>query len=269
MTPENVLFAIRSLIRVGLAARDAYEQKVRDAKFPMPNVKVPDFDTTDALYEFFTRQENRSLIKPDGPLADAWKHSAVGLGLPREDPESRRKLMAAYFSIVEAGRTERGEEVDFGKQRLMEEQGAYILLSQWEKSEGPPDPMVRIALSMADVVLEYIGANPAIFGVGGNGEKFVAGLSTNLRELLPNPDKVADWAGGEWAEFYFAERAITIFLHAGFKTLGEHPELVVDEKHYQRLVRNVAMPLVEAFAKDPATRPGWVELRDTLFGPVA
>jgi hypothetical protein len=269
MTPEAVLFAIQGLIRVGLAARQAFEQKVRDAKFPMPNVTLPHFDTSDLLYEFFTRQENRKLIETDGPLADAWKHKAAGLGLPREDPESRRRLMAAYFSIAEARRTKRGGEKDFGKQRLIEEQGAYVLLSQWGKSQGPPDPMVRIALSMADVVLEYIGSTPAIFGVGGNGEKFVAALSMNLRQLLPDPDRIGHWAEGEWAEFYFAERTITIFLRAGFKTIGEHSGLVVEERHYRELAKNVALPLLAGFAKDPATRPSWVELRDTFFGPVA
>jgi hypothetical protein len=140
------------------------------------------------------------------------------------DKQTDGGMMLRAVQPVKSRWAERQEEEDFGKQRLIEEQGAYILLSQWEKSQGPLDPMVRVALSMADVVLEYIGANPAIFGVGGSGEKFVAGLSTNLRELLPDPERVDHWAEGGWAKFYFAERAITIFLHAGFKMIGEHPE---------------------------------------------
>lgn len=36
MNPEALLPAIRSLIRIGAAARAAAEQKVRDADFKMP-----------------------------------------------------------------------------------------------------------------------------------------------------------------------------------------------------------------------------------------
>ncbi|MGD2125283.1 MAG: hypothetical protein PVG99_04340 [Desulfobacteraceae bacterium] len=121
MTPEAVLFAIRGLFRVGTAARDASEQKVRNSAFPMPNVDLPRFDTSDELYEFFTRPGHRDLIKPGGRLAEAWEHSGVGLGLPRTDPESKRRLVEAYLSILESQRSKREAERDFRKQRLAEE----------------------------------------------------------------------------------------------------------------------------------------------------
>jgi hypothetical protein len=114
-----------------------------------------------------------------------------------------------------------------------------------------------------------VGTNPSILGAGSSGEKLIIALSENIRELLPDADNPKDWKSADWSKFYFAQRAMAIFLHAGLKTLTESPDTLIESVEYRALVTNVLMPLVKTFEQDPEKVPSLIIFRDTLFGPMA
>ncbi|HEX5105725.1 MAG TPA: hypothetical protein VFV87_18020 [Pirellulaceae bacterium] len=116
--------------------------------------------------------------------------------------------------------------------------------------------------------MDFVGSNPGILGVGGKGEKLIVALSANFRALLPDVDKKDGWKGRE-ATHFFVERALAITLHAGLKTISENPDLLVEEEHHRELLQNVVEPFVTGFDKNPDNRPQWIDVRDTLLGPVA
>ncbi len=260
--PATIIFGVQGLIRLGTAARDAYEQKVREAPIPLIDLDYPKFDDDQKLRNVFEGSPTAfARIEPGGDLADCWAPD----GRVKDDA-SRQRLYDEAIKIV--GATGLGS--DWRAIRFRAEPSALILAAQFKAGAEPPRPAVRLALAFADVALGYVAANPGLLGAGANGEKLIAALANNVRTLLPDVDNRADWQQMESAAtFFFAERAFTIALEAGLQTVAENSQLIVEERHYQALLANVLAPLVEEFRTSPGTRPSLEQLRDTLLGPMA
>lgn len=66
-------------------------------------------------------------------------------------------------------------------------------------------------------------------------------------------------------------RRTRAFDHASrrIKNHQRNPDLLVEEEHYRDLLRNVVDPFVHGFDNNPDDRPRWIDVRDTLLGPVA
>ncbi len=219
MTPDTVAFAVRSVVRLGSAARQAYEQSVRDATMRIPDLPVPIISNNEALFGFFDVGDRRQRIESGGDLHDLWVEDSSGNMVPRDDA-ARDILVAEQLKILQQ------LPGDFRRswisQRFQQEAMSGVLVKQWKDGTGPPTPALRLILAFTDVALDYVGSNPGILGVGGNGEKLITALSANFRRLLPDVDKKDGWKGKE-ATTYFVERALSITLHAGLKTISETP----------------------------------------------
>ncbi len=265
MTPDTIAFAVRSVVRLGSAARQAYEQSVRDAAMKIQDLQTPIITDDEALFGFFDVGDRRKRIDDGGDLHDLWKEDANHNMVPR-DAGARDALIAEQLKILQQlpGDYRRS----WISQRFRQEAMSGVLVKQWKDGTGPPTPATRLVLAFADVALDYVGSNPGILGVGGNGEKLITALSANFRKLLPDVDKKDGWQGHE-ATGFFVERALAITLHAGLKTISENPDLLVEEDHYRALLQNVVEPFVAGFDKNPNDRPQWIDVRDTLLGPVA
>jgi hypothetical protein len=265
VTPDTVAFAVRSVVRLGSAARQAYEQSVRDATMRIQDLPVPIISNDEALFGFFDLGDQRPRIEDGGDLKDLWVEDRDGNMVPRDDA-ARDILVAEQLKILQQ------MPGDFRRswisQRFQQEAMSGVLVKQWKDGTGPPTPAIRLVLAFTDVALDYVGSNPGILGVGGNGEKLITALSANFRKLLPDVDKKDGWKGKE-ATTFFVERALAITLHAGLKTISETPDLLVEEQHYRELLQNVVDPFVAGFDKNPDDRPSWIDIRDTLLGPVA
>jgi hypothetical protein len=265
VTPDTVAFAVRSVVRLGSAARQAYEQSVRDATVRIPDLPVPIISDDEALFGFFDVGDRRQRIEDGGDLHKFWIEDQAGNMVPR-DAAARDILIAEQLKILQQ------LPGDFRRswiaQRFQQEAMSGVLVEQWKAGTGPPTPALRLILAFTDVALDYVGSNPGILGVGGNGEKLITALSANFRRLLPDVDKKEGWKGKE-ATTYFIERALSITLHAGLKTIGENPGLLVEEQRYRDLLQNVVDPFVHGFDNNPDDRPRWIDVRDTLLGPIA
>jgi hypothetical protein len=265
VTPDTVAFAVRSIVRLGSAARQAYEQSVRDATMRIPDLPVSIISNDEALFGFFDVGDRRQRIEDGGDLKELWVEDPSGNMVPR-DAAARDILIAEQLKILQQ------LPGDFRRswiaQRFQQEAMSGVLVKQWKDGTGPPTPAIRLVLAFTDVALDYVGSNPGILGVGGNGEKLITALSANFRKLLPDVDKKDGWKGKE-ATTFFVERALSITLHAGLKTISEKPDLLVEGDHYRELLQNVVDPFVEGFDKNPNDRPRWIDVRDTLLGPVA
>jgi len=264
VTPDTVAFAVRSLVRLGSAAREAYEQSIRDAAIKLHDLPVPDVSEDEALWGFFDVGDRRSRVEDGGDLQNLWIEKN-GEMVPR-DNAARQILITEQLKILEQ------MPVDYRQswiaQRFRQQAASGLLVQQWKEGKGPPTPAARLVLAFADVALDYVGANPGILGVGGNGEKLITALSANFRALLPDVDDPEGWKGREATHFY-VERALAITLHTGLKTVSESPDLLVAEEHYRDLLQQVLQPFVRAFDERPDDRPQLIDLRDTLLGPVA
>ena len=264
VSPETILFAVRALVRVGGAARAAYEQKVRDSDVIMPLPPQLDFEPIDYIRLTFDDARFRPLVQAGGRLAPHW--DAVSQR-PADDPESQRIIVEAAEEIWQT-ELAKPRPQGYGGARRQEEAG-FLVLSQWAEGDEPPPPLARLVVALADVAIGYVAAHPELLGVGSNGERLIVAMAQNLRVLLPDSDDPKDWPAERWSRFYFIERAVTIFTRASLETLSQHPDLVVDERHFQDLLGNVLNPLVAKLDEDPTRAPGLITLRDTLLGPMA
>lgn len=140
---------------------------------------------------------------------------------------------------------------------------AFAVLDQWHSDANRTSPLGRVGLELADLALNYIGANPALFGVAGNGEKLVMSIAESLGELLPDPDDPS--ANG----VSFATGAIRIFAEAGLRALNRHVDERIEEDHLRDLARSTLKPLINAVSEEGTAGQPWYDLRDEFLGPVA
>ncbi|MFM8532841.1 MAG: hypothetical protein ACKOEC_04540, partial [Acidimicrobiia bacterium] len=106
MDPTLVFFIVRSLIRVGSAARDAYEQSVRDATFKMPPLPNALMTRAGLLQQYFGRISGtyKELTAPEASLSKYWLPGPAGSeGLPNNEiPDCEIFLIMAIATIEQA-----------------------------------------------------------------------------------------------------------------------------------------------------------------------
>ena len=255
MTPELILAFVQGAIRLGQAARSAYEQSVRNAGVPLPPplptmvaplVRVQQYFGADGPYH--------DRVAPPAALAAYWDSGLDGYV---DRPDARAALIAAAIDI------DRGNADGADWRRRYLSAAEPVVLAQWADGSKPPPPWVRVAMAMVGVALDYAAAHPGFLADGANGSKLVGALAQNLSALLPDP--------GVSAQVDFAERLVAITLEAGFKTLADLPDAVVTSERLQKLVQGLAAPLAEAFARceSDGERLRWEGLRDRLFPKLA
>lgn len=263
MTPALVLFAIRSLVRVGGAGREAYEQKVRDQDIFVPDARTPVVSMDAQLFDIFEVKAPQRLAD-ENDLGQYFDHNRRA-----KSDAARGRLVEEYLRLVGSAPGSPQADKSWAANRIGEEPGSRLLLAQWEEGRGPAHPGTRIAFALADVALEFVGAYPGVLGVGGNGEKLVSAITLNIRERLPDVDNPQQWSASDWNRYHFAERAAALLFRAGLQTVEENPSLVVSDAQYANLLGNVLTPLVDLYDERPSGAPMWAELRDTLVGPMA
>jgi hypothetical protein len=248
MSPQAVAFGIQAVIRLGQAAKRGYEAKILDASITLPSVNVARLDTPSRALQIV------SDAMMDGRLrADEWRadHDLVQTG------DTSPAGLAAQSRVIDAAAR---LDAKFASKSELE---GFAVLEQWHSDANRMSPLARVGLELADLALDYIGANPALFGVKGNGEKLVMSIAVSLGELLPDPDDPSAEGSS------FASGAIRIFAEAGLRALDQNVDRLIDEDHLQDLARSTLKPLIDAVAAGDTADQPWYDLRDEFLGPVA
>jgi hypothetical protein len=266
MDPELVFFIIRSLIRVGTVARDAYEQSVRDQNFQMPDLPFPQLSAGELLQRYFNQVDGiyRQLADPskNGAMAKYWGPN--DLPNPKE-PDAVPILLSTAMELQaqDAQKIPTNATASWAYLRSQIESGVTGVLDPWSPQQAPTSPWAHIALALADVALDYVGSNPGVLGVGSNGEALIKVICTNLQNCLD-----ADATNGPQA--YFVERLGAAILQAGLKTITENTDLIVADPAAGAVISSVAKPLSDLFAKASADgdfvgQLRWTNIRDTVM----
>jgi hypothetical protein len=260
MNPELVIWAIRSLTRLGRVAGSALEQKVRDRDLILPRARSAGFSLEAWLQEIFYAADNRHLIEPGGPLHDYWD-GVRPRGVPAESME---RLVAAALDI-ELAKRGRAEPVPGS---LRDENVAFVIVCQWAQEVRPVHPYARIVLALADIALEYVAANPSVLALGGNGEKLVQAIAANLSGIVPDdvdPERLG-------RQRRLGERLVAALFRGGLQAIVAHPEYTLATEHLRSLIAKTIPPIVAAL---PAGEGGlefevsWSEVGGALLGPAA
>jgi hypothetical protein len=254
MDPTLIVFAIRAAVRVGRAGTQAFNQYERDREALLPTLPKVDF-TEDEFIETTLRVHATSRLKDAADLGRFWP----GIGPLPGDPRAKEVLRQAALQI--------DAELKAHDHGFLPEVGAEVaggaLIKQWSESKEPVPPWARLALTMADVALEFFAARPSVLGIGGNGEKLIGAFAGNLAELIPDDTEAFG------LKRQFGERLVEIMLRAGLETLSQHSGLVLRQEHLQQLVRESLPPLIQALPQTLSEQSQWCDVAEALLGPTA
>lgn len=260
MEPTLIVFAVRAFIRLGRTAVDVANQKALDQPFLMPVADVAKTSRT-GMVEGRARQEPfKTLIQPTQALHEMWT------AFENETDEAKKEKLAVTLYTAMRAIADRDQKTGGSTQvtdSAAKENLGAVMIMQWGQGEGPPDPLARVIVTIADIALEYVGSNPSIVGVGGQGEVLVGALAKNLSALLP--DAVGESAYGPKDEF--GQRLVGLFLHAGLKTITDKPDLVFGEEHLQNLVKASLVPVRDKLPNDITKNVEWHAVAEALTGP--
>lgn len=236
-TPELLVFSVQGLVKLGLAARDAYEQYVRDRPASLPllgEVELADWQRAAA---FFREPENRIWVAPGGRHADLWDQDGDDL---KHGPAAEDAIVLSWLRLRAAAPA---------ATPFAPAQSAAMLVRQWQ-GEGPPPPWLRLALALTDVTLDFAQSSPTLLGPMGASQpllRAVAALAGRTRGVLPDLDDPAAWRDGNWTQANFAQSLLVSAFRAGLATLAERPDAVVEERHLRTLLAAVIAPVRAGF----------------------
>ena len=256
MDKTLIEFGINSLVRLGRAGNAAAEQAARDRDALFPELIQPNFNALIYVNQYFAQQDEeiRDLVTDDGIYASLWD-SAQDQAI--EEGSNIESLLLSSIKIE----TERGS-VSADPRRRSELSAASLLVAQWDESSRPASPWAKLILTAADIVLDYIGSNPEILDVGGQGERLIGAFAAELSELIPDDGDFGVAQG-------FAARLGTTFLRAGLATVVTRPDWIVSEHHVQALIKHSMSPLLDAFPASLTQQLVWNKLSEAIMGPVA
>lgn len=256
ISPSTLVGAVRATIDIVNAGRAAAAQYVRDRDHLIPDANVAAIltmsDEQSVNLTFRDDAEARMVFEGHPDRLVAWDKFL------RQDFSDLDILLQAqreYLISREYG----------GLSPVLIEQLAFgQRVRQWAKDDPdrPLEAWERFAVSLADVTLGFVGSNPALLGIGGNGEKLIGAFASSVAELIPDDGKFGP-------RQRFGERLLGAILQAGLETVSSKPDLVFTEKHLQQLVTNIATPVLETFdsKQNFADQTNWQAAVDALLGP--
>lgn len=258
MNPVLIVFGIRAAVRLGRAGAEIYAQRARDRDVYLPDIQPPPpFSPYQLLIDFYGDPANLQRLKADPELVVLWDEAAERP--VDKQPRTIEALHAAFLASLAEKSVGGGEESRYAQLEL----AGGALISQWSRAAEPLSPIGRIALTMADIALEFVGSNPSVVGIGGSGEKLIGAIALNLSGMIPDDtDELGPRA-------QIANRLVGIFLRAGLSALAAHPELVLGNDHAEKLVKETLAPLLKVMPASLSEQLEWQALLDALLGPAA
>jgi len=265
ISPDVIVFSIRSLLKLGGAVDAAWQQAIRDDDLKAPHLTLVDPSKPDTVWEAYRSLDSlKQRVAPGGDLEPFWDPAAkngVG-GPPAGNAQAAEVLLReaeASLNLLTSESSSREQEIRKG----------VALLEQWKAGQGPPPPLARIALALASVAAEFAQSNPAVFAKGESGEALIRIVAEQIQVMLPNVDSREQWQDVDWNRYYFAERTLSILLQAGLRTATARPDLLAQQPRVQALIRATADPLLKAFDASPRDPLDLMRIQQALLGPVA
>ena len=259
MDPKLLIFGIQATLRAAQAGADLYGEHARDRKVFLPNLELPAGSKSVQLQQFLT--ENQQLASNTSGLSEIWDDENKLLKTTKpEIIETAYAIMLqhkAKLQLINDGKDENDAKYEA---RML---AAGRMVEQWREERRPPSPMIRMALTLTDIGLEFVGSNPSILGVGSRGERLIVAFANNMTVLIP--DGVTDFG----PKTNFADRLLGIFLRAGLGTLADNASAVYKDEDIAKLIAGVTKPIVEVLPGSISKQMVYRDLVDALAGPSA
>lgn len=259
MNPTLIISGIQATLRAAQAGAQLYGEHARDRKVFLPDLELPEGSRAAQLVVF---------LKDKPQLAGtASAFSAIWDAENRELKSTKPELVDAAYTVMLQHKAKQ-QLLDKGKEENEAKFEADMLASgrmveQWREERQPPNAFVRMALTLTDIGLEFIQADPTLFGIGSRGEKMIVAFANSMSALIP--DDVSAFG----SKTNFADRVLGIFLRAGLGSLAGNANIVLKNEDIAGLIKGVTKPMVDALPESIADQMRYRELVDALAGPCA
>lgn len=239
-----ILFAIHAAIKLGQKIRTVFEEEVRDRDLFLPPVgftpaNLPYWDETE---EFFLGPGQGFVAPPAKPRPGEESRPQPPAGLfydlwqQRKKPSIQEKLCFAYQSIkdnIDPHRREDDVKGDYLRQpdKLYQGANALFVVQQWREGTDPKRPVwQRLAGTIVELAVDYVKADPGLFGGNGKGDRIVRAFLLSLDNL-------------DFAEARHDELLLEI-LQASLNTFAGQAELAIGDETLALLLKRVSSTLV-------------------------
>ncbi len=259
MNSALIIAGVQATLRAAQAGAELLSEHARDKPVFLPNIEYPEDSHVTELLHFF--EENPQLATSRTEYSVLWDEQNQQLiDQPPAIINTAVGLMLQHKAKIQL-QNEGIEDHEADREATMLAGGRMV--EQWRRDRKPPSVYARMALTLVDIGLEFVSANPSILGVGSRGEKLVVAFATHVETLIP--DAVVEFGEKEG----FTDRLVGIFLRAGMATLANNSSLIVRDEDVAKLISGVTKPIVEALPDNLIDQVNYRSLVDTLAGPSA
>jgi hypothetical protein len=237
---DIVMFAIQAAIRLGRKVQTVFEDEVRDRALilpPVPGTALPSL----AEAETFFKGEGRFFVQAPEPQKEVvegfyhkiWKNK--GRSIADDD-----KIRDAYLRIQE-NIWKHAQREDVGGRfrspaKYCDGVNALFVVKQWQEGDDPKRPPVqRIAGTMVEIALDYVKADPTLFGGNGIGNRITRGFLLSLDEV-------------KFAESQFDDLLLDVF-RASLDTFRAQADMVITADHVALLLGQISGTLSDGIKK--------------------
>jgi hypothetical protein len=245
---DLVLFAIHAAIKLGQKIQTVFEDEIRDRELVLPPVGFADSElpTASDTEDFFTgegkvfvakKMEVPSLtgnlikLSETASLFDLWNQWQKG-----ENPGiAMKKLREAAKILMESGKADdvRGE-YRRDSQKFYAGVNALFVVKQW-RLDPKPSPLQRLAGTIVELALDYVKADPTLFGGKAIGDRVV-------RSFLLSLDDV------QFAEKKFDDLLLDI-LQASLSIFRTQGDLIIADDTLALLLKRMSVTLADNIKK--------------------
>jgi hypothetical protein len=241
---------VKAILRAAQTGIDLRTERNVNESIFLPHVRLPNITPAGEITQFLNAHANYRNLPP---FAQGWH--ATDLQWHYTSEANLQGCLAAQLS-AHANDNLIGASDDNKRMQV----GGH-LIEQWRKGNSPPTAWARIALSIVDIGLEFVSANPAIMGERSKGESLVLAFAESITVLIP--DDVDDMGKGS----DFENRLLSIFLRSGLTVLANDSNKVIEDQQINALVKGIIGPLISAIPSDFHQSIKYRELIETLMGP--
>jgi hypothetical protein len=245
---DLVLFAIHAAIKLGQKIQTVFEDEIRDRELVLPSVGFPDSElpTPSDTEDFFTEAgkvfvEQQVKVKSEsgdvtnlpeyGSLYGLWQKWQAGT-----DPgTTMHQLRQAAKSLMMAGKADdvRGE-YRRDPETFYAGVNALFVVKQWRVDPKPP-PLQRLAGTVVELALDYVKADPTLFGGKAVGDRVVRSFLLSLDEV-------------QFAETRYDDLLLDI-LQASLSAFRTQGDLIIGDKTLALLLKRMSVTLADNIKK--------------------
>jgi hypothetical protein len=220
---------IKASLRAAQTGIDLYAERAVNKAIFLPSIRLPDTTPLQQVSDFLNEVDNIPL-RTQSPFVIGWDQASLSWTHANASNSLdcvAKMLESKSLNLLSESPSQQKNMLIGGR-----------MIEQWRLDNQPPTAWSRIALTLVDIGVEFIGANPSVMGLDSKGEKLIIAFANELGRLIPND---VDDMG---KRHDFENQVLSMFVRSSLAVLAENAHAVIDDKQVASIVSGVLQPIV-------------------------